>query len=87
MLCLSVVLMGLPSLEGVTVTMLAWHLLMGVAEAAITFRPRAVVLCDGVIVADGSTYDVLTDRDLMVAHRLELPDGFDPRALVDRSDG
>ena len=40
--------------------------------------PRSVVLSDGVVVADGSTRDVLTDDDLMTAHRLELPFGFDP---------
>ena len=41
--------------------------------------PRAVVLSDGVVVADGPTRDVLTDDALMAAHRLELPFGFDPR--------
>jgi cobalt/nickel transport system ATP-binding protein len=41
--------------------------------------PRAVVLSDGVVVADGPTRDVLTDDALMSAHRLELPFGFDPR--------
>jgi cobalt/nickel transport system ATP-binding protein len=40
-----------------------------------------VVLSDGVIVADGPTYDVLTDDALMAAHRLELPFGFDPRSV------
>ena len=39
------------------------------------------MLSDGAIVADGPTYDVLTDDDLMRAHRLELPFGFDPRVL------
>lgn len=43
--------------------------------------PRAVVLSDGVVVADGPTYEVLTDEALMRAHRLELPFGFDPRAI------
>jgi cobalt/nickel transport system ATP-binding protein len=43
--------------------------------------PRSVVLSDGVVVADGPTRDVLTDDALMAAHRLELPFGFDPRAL------
>jgi cobalt/nickel transport system ATP-binding protein len=42
---------------------------------------RSVVLSDGVVVADGSTHDVLTDDALMRAHRLELPFGFDPRTL------
>ncbi len=49
---------------------------------AFELCPRSVVLSDGVIVTDGSTYDVLTDDPLMAAHRLELPFGFDPRALV-----
>jgi cobalt/nickel transport system ATP-binding protein len=43
--------------------------------------PRSVVLSDGVVVADGSTRDVLTDDALMAAHRLELPFGFDPRVI------
>ena len=47
---------------------------------ALELCPRAVVLSDGVVVADAPTYDVLTDADLMAAHRLELPWGFDPRA-------
>jgi len=40
-----------------------------------------------VIVADGSTYDVLTDEPLMAAHRLELPFGFDPRTVRARAAG
>jgi cobalt/nickel transport system ATP-binding protein len=48
---------------------------------AFELCPRSVVLSDGVIVADGPTYDVLTDDALMAAHRLELPYGFDPRTL------
>jgi cobalt/nickel transport system ATP-binding protein len=43
--------------------------------------PRSVVLSDGAVVADGSTRDVLTDDELMAAHRLELPFGFDPRSI------
>ena len=42
---------------------------------------RSVVLSDGVVVADGSTRDILTDDGLMAAHRLELPFGFDPRQV------
>ena len=48
---------------------------------ALELCARSVVLSDGAIVADGSTYDVLTDDTLMRAHRLELPFGFDPRAI------
>ena len=45
---------------------------------ALELCPRSVVLADGVVVADGNTYDLLTDAALMSAHRLELPVGFDP---------
>ena len=48
---------------------------------ALELCPRAVVLSDGNVVADGATYDVLTDDALMSAHRLELPFGFDPRTI------
>ena len=48
---------------------------------ALELCPRSVVLSDGSVVADGSTYDVLTDDTLMRAHRLELPFGFDPRTV------
>jgi cobalt/nickel transport system ATP-binding protein len=48
---------------------------------ALQLCSRSVILSDGVIVADGTTYDVLTDHALMAAHRLELPFGFDPRTL------
>ena len=40
---------------------------------------RAVVLDAGRVVADGDAPDVLADRALLAAHRLELPRGFDPR--------
>jgi cobalt/nickel transport system ATP-binding protein len=46
---------------------------------ALELCPRAVVLSDGAVVADGPTRDVLTDEPLMAEHRLELPWGFDPR--------
>ena len=48
---------------------------------ALELCPRSVVLSDGSVVADGATYDVLTDQPLMRAHRLELPFGFDPRTV------
>ncbi len=48
---------------------------------ALQLCPRAVLL-DGVrLVADGSTRDLLSDVDLMTAHRLELPYGFDPLSV------
>jgi cobalt/nickel transport system ATP-binding protein len=49
---------------------------------ALELCERAVVMDEGVIVADGPTAGVLGDRDLMAAHRLELPFGFDP-GIVD----
>ncbi len=48
---------------------------------ALELCPRSVVLSGGRVVADGATYDVLTDADLMRAHRLELPFGFDPEGI------
>ena len=49
---------------------------------ALELCPRSVVLSGGTVVADGTTYDVLTDDALMRAHRLELPFGFDPRTVA-----
>ncbi|MEU4688733.1 ABC transporter ATP-binding protein [Actinoplanes sp. NPDC023714] len=49
---------------------------------ALELCPRAVILDDGAIVADGPTADLLADRDLMAAHRLELPFGFDPAVAL-----
>lgn len=48
---------------------------------ALELCPRAVVLSEGIMVADGPTFDVLIDEALMAAHRLELPWGFDPRTV------
>jgi len=44
--------------------------------------PRALILSDGVIAADGPTAELLADADLLAAHRLELPFGFDPSATT-----
>jgi cobalt/nickel transport system ATP-binding protein len=45
---------------------------------ALQLCPRSVVLDGGAVVADGPTRDLLADADLLAAHRLELPHGFDP---------
>lgn len=37
---------------------------------------RAVVMDGGSIVADGAITDILSDSELLAAHRLELPWGF-----------
>ncbi|MEU6507230.1 ABC transporter ATP-binding protein [Streptomyces sp. NPDC046942] len=47
---------------------------------ALELCPRSLILSDGVIAADGPTAGLLSDEDLMRAHRLELPFGFEPRA-------
>ena len=49
---------------------------------ALELCPRAVVMDGGVVVADGPTAEVLADRELRAAHRLELPFGFDPRVVA-----
>ena len=48
---------------------------------ALELCPRSVVLSDGVVVADGPTGTLLADGELMAAHRLELPFGFDPATV------
>ncbi|MGP4085327.1 energy-coupling factor ABC transporter ATP-binding protein [Streptomyces sp. KR55] len=48
---------------------------------ALELCPRSLILSDGVIAADGPTGDLLGDDELMRAHRLELPFGFDPRSV------
>jgi cobalt/nickel transport system ATP-binding protein len=54
---------------------------------ALELCPRSVILSGGVVVADGATRELLTDEELMRAHRLELPYGFDPRNVPVREDG
>ncbi len=49
---------------------------------ALELCPRALILSDGVIAADGRTGELLADEALMSAHRLELPFGFDPRTAT-----
>ncbi|MEJ8635554.1 MULTISPECIES: energy-coupling factor ABC transporter ATP-binding protein [Streptomyces] len=49
---------------------------------ALELCPRAVILSEGVIAADGRTQDLLGDDALMRKHRLELPFGFDPRSVT-----
>ena len=50
---------------------------------------RAVVLDRGRVVADAPSAEVLADPDLLAAHDLELPDGFDLAAIrrLPRVDG
>ncbi|WP_327670677.1 MULTISPECIES: ABC transporter ATP-binding protein [unclassified Streptomyces] len=52
---------------------------------AMELCPRAVILSGGAIAADGATGDLLVDEDLMAAHRLELPFGFDPKSVAGRT--
>jgi cobalt/nickel transport system ATP-binding protein len=47
---------------------------------ALQLCPRALVMNEGRIVADGPTPALLADSDLMRANRLELPYGFFPAA-------
>jgi cobalt/nickel transport system ATP-binding protein len=42
---------------------------------------RAVILSGGRIVADGPSGDILADEELLAEHDLELPEGFDLRAI------
>jgi cobalt/nickel transport system ATP-binding protein len=51
---------------------------------ALELCPRAVLMDEGVIVADRPTGELLADTALMRSHRLELPYGFDPTGLTAR---
>jgi cobalt/nickel transport system ATP-binding protein len=45
---------------------------------ALELCPRSLLMNEGTLVADGRTRDILSDKALMSANRLELPYGFDP---------
>lgn len=51
---------------------------------ALQLCPRAVVMNEGMLVADGATVDILADEPLMAANRLELPFGFFPEEALRR---
>jgi cobalt/nickel transport system ATP-binding protein len=61
---------------GMTVIMVTHDLLY-----ALELCPRSVILSGGRIVADGPTAELISDRELLAAHRLELPFGIDPALL------
>ena len=46
--------------------------------------PRSIIMDGGQIVADGPTGELLSNRQLLAAHRLELPFGFDPTNIATR---
>jgi len=51
---------------------------------ALELCPRAVIMNEGRVVADGATRDLLGNGDLLAANRLELPYGF---SLVEATRG
>jgi cobalt/nickel transport system ATP-binding protein len=51
---------------------------------AASLCERSVLLSAGKIVADGSTHELLRDEQLLAAHDLELPEGFDLNLLATR---
>ncbi|QOK21862.1 ABC transporter ATP-binding protein [Janibacter indicus] len=67
---------------GITVLMVTHDL-----PYALQLCERSVVLSEGRVAADAATREVLSDGDLMAAHRLELPYGFDPRSVPGRTRG
>jgi cobalt transport protein ATP-binding subunit len=46
---------------------------------ALELCPRAVIMNEGRVVADGPTRQLLSDEDLLAANRLEFPYQLDPR--------
>ncbi len=65
----------------VAVLMVTHHL-----PYALQLCPRSVLMDDGRIVASGATRGLLADQQLMAAHRLELPYGFDPLSVPGAED-
>lgn len=65
-------------LEGLDVAML---MVTHDLPYALQLCSRSLLLDQGRIVADGPTREILADADLMAAHRLELPYGFDPLSV------
>ncbi|MFD2355997.1 energy-coupling factor ABC transporter ATP-binding protein [Nonomuraea ferruginea] len=51
---------------------------------ALELCERAMILSDGVVVADGPTRELLGDAELLARHRLELPYGFAIPAAAER---
>jgi len=49
---------------------------------ALELCPRSILINNGVLVADASTREVLSNGDLMAANRLELPFGFNPEFVA-----
>lgn len=49
---------------------------------ALQLCDRAVIIDDGRVVADGPIRDLVVDPGLLHAHDLELPEGFDPDAVL-----
>ena len=65
-------------LDGVAHTML---LVTHDLPYALQLCDRALIINRGTIVADGPTREILADREVMAANRLELPHGFDPTSV------
>jgi cobalt/nickel transport system ATP-binding protein len=67
-------------LDGLTATLL---LVTHDLPYALQLCPRSLVLDNGCIAMDAPTRQLLADDDLLAAHRLELPFGFDRRLLLE----
>ncbi len=65
-------------LKGLDVTML---MVTHDLPYALELCERAVIIDAGKLVADGGTRELLGDPDMMAVHRLELPYGFDLKAV------